>query len=1504
MPIIEVTLRNFGPFANGVRQKSFSYLALAKAAITAGHKKGDGLKDGVLSVLQGLSRAANIRRAFSVVDGRLIATSHYQNQVGQTEKGQISNCVGNTVCTLLAERIAQVPWVLSLETYEEEINPTYLPVGQRPDYVGKSISDQWLIFEAKGRTSRPSPANITDWKAQSAAVSHVNGIEVACGLASVALADGDQPLVALWDDPAPEEPSNSQFNLELDSQKFFSLYYNPILALIEMGEQNISRPNARLAYFQDVDLSVGIHEDVRNLLAAQNYDGFNAFARNVISTRDDAVAEREREMLFPDGLIVWLGPSWSESMQDLGGPSANDSATAAVSPQSSGVSPWPLAAPTPHAIRDELTTMVVRDLLGPAGGPDEELDQREDRVTGRYLVGTLAPKSTLVEPEEQDALGTDDADDPEVGATDASTPPAATFFPNSIGMSFVVAPDAKAILINTEWGRYRRIKSTTQVHRKSGEPVNVWKREPYLGNAISVVLKSGVFGPLLPRPDTDPAVIVQGNIRNTPRGWVVTVFLVNTAPEQDRKKDEAWLFQPKMWVLHADEPPQPIFVQRRDWQHDLTKLERLTREETETLEMLYRHRLEFAVGHGVSVTTPKSQADPTRASVLETEFVPLSEIEQQTQPTSSDDPNLGAVVLDMKNLAQMPKAELLTTLRRMKDAYADWIVRESAKLTDPAQRLSDHLAAAQRAIGGCERARKRIGEGIDLLESDVNAEKAFRFANEAMWQQRVHSTFARAVRKKEVSAHSQIDTFDVPSNRSWRLFQLAFVLLNLPSITSLDHADRSHETEAIADLLWFATGGGKTEAYLGLTAYVLALRRLQKEVEGRAGDHGIAVLMRYTLRLLTLQQFQRAAALLCACETIRKQDTLTWGATAFRLGLWVGGKTTPNTLKQAAESLRQGHVGARPGLGGTPHQITSCPWCGCEIRDDHVKVYEPPSDIGRCVTYCGDATGACEFSEAQAPREGLPVMVVDEDIYRRPPSLLIATVDKFAQMPWKGETQNLFGQVDGLCLRHGFLSPEIEDKGNHQSTPGGLPSVRRQPHKPLRPPDLIIQDELHLITGPLGSMVALYETAVDELCSWTVNGKRVRPKVIASTATIRRAPDQVRKLFLRKLEVFPPQGTSIEDSFFAIQRSASDDYPGRRYLGICAFGRRYPAAMIRVYVAAMAAAQKLFGTYDSLADPWMTLIGYFNSIRELAGTRRLVEDDIRARLRDADQRGLAKRQIRFGAVEELTSRKSGIDIPKILERLEVIFDKAQEAQREADRRAGNRPTLRPFDAILATNMISVGVDIDRLGLMVVAGQPKNTSEYIQATSRVGRSHAAPGLVLTLFNWARPRDLSHYETFQHYHETIYKHVEALSVTPFSARALDRGLAGVLVALMRLQGQRLNANEAAGELQDDDAGMPDEIDRICVRAEMAMDDSFSAALIRQMLMERRDHWLARVHNQIDHRLGYRDDSGGVVGLLKQAGVGTWELFTCLNSLRDVEGKIDLVLDQKTHGLRHNN
>lgn len=1168
-----------------------------------------------------------------------------------------------------------------------------------------------------------------------------------------------------------------------------------------------------------------------------------------------------------------------------------------INPASTSVNISLLAAKTPNDLRNELTDMVIRDLLGPAGGAEEELNQYEDHAYQRYLVGMLAPKGSEVAGEELDELATGDGDEGEDGGTESGVPAGSTYFPSSMGLSFVVAAEAKSIVIEAEWGQYRRIKSATQ-HNKDGNPASVWKRRAVVAAPISIDLAGDSIA-AFPLHVDHPLVTLQGRMRSTSDGWVVTLFMVNQQEERQRRgepKDEVWLFQPKLRVRGIEH--QPIFVQRKNAKADLSKMDSLTREETETLEMLYRHQREFAVGHGISVhaTLPEPLAE--RATVVETEWVPSFEVPQQTPRSAADDENLTGLTMDMKVLSEQPKEDLIASLRHIENAYQIWISIEQAKLTLPSEKLAGHEAAAKQAIDRCTRALQRIKAGIDLVETNPLAEEAFRFANRAMWQQRIHSTFSRKVRKKEMKVEDGVTTLDAAKNRSWRLFQMAFVLLNLPSLTELHHPDRSHETDAVADLLWFATGGGKTEAYLGLTAYTLALRRLQGVVAGRSGEHGIAVLMRYTLRLLTLQQFQRAAALMCACETIRRADVEKWGQTPFRLGLWVGNKTTPGTLAAAANALRQKNMGGKPSSRGNPHQIMSCPWCGSEIREQHLRVYEAPSDIGRCVTYCGDSDGRCDFTERNSPKEGLPVMVVDEEIYRRPPSLLIATVDKFAQMPWKGETQMLFGKVNAVCDRHGFLSPEIEDGQSHPAR-NGNPSVKNRPHGFLRPPDLIIQDELHLISGPLGSMVGLYEAAVDELCSWEVDGKKVRPKVVASTATIRRAPDQVQKLFVRKLEVFPPQGTSIRDSFFALQRQTGPEYPGRRYLGISAFGRRYPVAMIRSYVAHMAAAQVMYDKYDKLADPWMTLTGYFNSIRELAGTRRLVEDDIRARLRDADQRGLAKRRVRL--LEELTSRKSGTDIPKILERMEASFDKTLEAQRAAERKAGQKPSSSvPYDVILATNMISVGVDIERLGLMLVAGQPKNTSEYIQATSRVGRSNDGPGLVCTVFNWARPRDLSHYERFEHYHETFYKHVEALSVTPFSARALDRGLSGVMVALMRLSGEQLNGNMAAGALQDADALMPKIVDLLARRGENATHDATVGARIRDMLGRRRDEWLSRVHNQKDHRLGYRPEGGATVGLLEQASDKDWEMFTCLNSLRDVEGTVNLVLDQSPRGL----
>jgi hypothetical protein len=1149
-----------------------------------------------------------------------------------------------------------------------------------------------------------------------------------------------------------------------------------------------------------------------------------------------------------------------------------------------------LNIPISSALRYELEKLVLADLQGPAGGPDEELN--ETSVSERYLVGMLAPKRNPEITDLFDELAVGGKGTAEDGKPDTASPQTESLIPSSFGLTFTILAETEALKITARWGQYLRTDSETLTNDK-GNPQKIWKRASRQGVSDPIPLVTGSIKNWTVTED-QPEVIVRGLVRKNGGDWIVTLFLVNGQQERERLNDEQWLFQPELIVEAAD--GSAAFVKRVHF-HDPQKTDPLAMNEERMMAMAYRHQNEFAVGHNVAVHAESLPNDPTRSLRICTRSVPIYEVPMQTPPTKQEIPAMADLVLDMKILAESPASELSTNLKALPGAYAAWIDTRH-KDTDPT--LAEFANEKAAALKNCERSLKRIREGIDLLTVNPMAAEAFRFANEAMWQQRVHTMLAEQVRR---GLSPDIAKIDVEKNRSWYPFQLAFILLNLPGITDLKHADRTDETCAIADLLWFPTGGGKTEAYLGLTAYTLGLRRLQGEIAGRSAEYGVAVLMRYTLRLLTLQQFQRASTLICACESIRRDRGSTGderlGAEPFRIGLWVGQRTTPNTTSQSEESIKQDHghysKGSMAGGSGSPAQLKNCPWCGKPVDPGKDIVVEPfTSGRGRTIQYCSDPLGQCLFSRAKSSDEGIPVMVVDDEIYRKLPSLMIATVDKFAQMPWKGETQMLFGQVNGTCSRHGFRSPEIEDAFTHNKR-GNLPSAQTQPHAPLRPPDLIIQDELHLISGPLGTLVGLYETAVDDLSSWMVDGKRVRPKVIASTATIRRAANQVQQLFLRKVEVFPPQGTDVRDNFFSVQRPPSEQFPGRRYFGICASGKRIKEATIRVYVAHLAAAQKLYEKYGKHADPWMTLVGYFNSIRELGGTRRLVDDRISSILKSADQRGLAKR--RNPILQELTSRMSATDIPDVLDRLEIGFDPEVELRRKELRKQGkDSENPLPLDILLATNMISVGVDVKRLGLMVVLGQPKTTAEYIQATSRVGRS--TPGLVCMLYHWARPRDLSHYERFEHYHATFYQHVEGLSVTPFAARALDRGLSALLVALIRLAGEQFNGNGAAAILDRSHNYVKRAIEQICKRAVQVDGRKETGEVVRAMLNQRIDHWLARAQRPTGGNiLGYQESRDGLTpGLLERAGLGPWDLFTCLTSLREVEPSVGLILDDR--------
>lgn len=1145
---------------------------------------------------------------------------------------------------------------------------------------------------------------------------------------------------------------------------------------------------------------------------------------------------------------------------------------------------------TAVSIRAELVDLLQRDLVGPARGPEEELPDKI-RPSDRYVLGMLAPGGQAVDCEEDEELAAAGAGNSEEGSVEQATPVARTTLPSSFGLSFSLPLNCRAVRVAATWGRYERTESETETDSKTGNALRIYRRHPGGGVIEALPLAPGPLAPTAPSSET-PQIVIEGVVRDRPDRRVVSLFLVNRQQDPDKLKNEAWIFQPELVVESTD--GTAIFERRMlplDGDGSVTEAGL----ETAEMAMLYRHDVEFAVGHGVAVHADPSPDDPQRALRVRTRVLPSFEVAQQTPPTSTDQgfEQLGELALDMKSLAEADQAELSAMLTPLTAAYRTWLDEQMRIADSGAEGLDEHRNAAAIALEKCATALARIQEGIELIASDETAAEAFRFANRAMWQQRIHSIYAERVRQ---GADTDIDQVDAdPLNHSWRPFQLAFILLNLVSTTDLHHADRSDETEALADLLWFPTGGGKTEAYLGLTAYVFALRRLQGAIADRDGEHGVAVLMRYTLRLLTLQQFQRATALVCACETIRREDPERWGETPFRIGLWVGQRATPNSTDQAKDALSQkagdGYNSGQSSVG-SPVQLTNCPWCGSEIspgRDIDVETFG--SGRGRTLLYCSDKLGRCPFSPRNAPGEGIPVVVVDEEIYRLLPALVIATVDKFAQMPWNGRTQMLFGRVNGYCPRHGFRSPEVDDKDSHNKR-GKYPSVKTLPHAPLRPPDLIIQDELHLISGPLGSLVGLYETVVDELCCWEVDGKRVRPKLIASTATIRNAKGQVNALFLRKVEIFPPPGTTVSDNFFSIRRPTSE-LPGRLYLGVCAPGKRLKAVLIRVYVALLGASQLLYEKYGKAADPWMTLLGYFNSIRELGGMRRLVGDDVRTRLLGIDKWGLAKRRLFEDRTEELTSRKTSTDIPAILDRLEVIFDPEDDRKREELKKQGKglrKP--RPYDVVLATNMVSVGVDVKRLGLMVVGGQPKGTSEYIQATSRVGRHF--PGLVVTVYNWARPRDLSHYERFEHYHATFYQQVESLSVTPFAKRALDRGLSGLLVSLIRLADFDYNENSSANAVREDSELVRRAISAIGTRAAEVLCDKDAGEAVESELRARLDHWLALANGPNGSNLAYRPRKDGTtIPLLDTPSTDDWETFTCLTSLRDVEPTTGFIL-----------
>ena len=1115
----------------------------------------------------------------------------------------------------------------------------------------------------------------------------------------------------------------------------------------------------------------------------------------------------------------------------------------------------------PVDVRGKLTETVQLDLIGPTGAlgdPEEILRQRPSKwyLTG-FLVPTDAGEDQRVDAESADTMdvmeergGTDDAAEPDRPSARRS------FMPSSTGLSFLAASECQKLKVTVSWGDYQLQSDGPE----QGAAVT-WHRTART-ESLEIDLPSGSAKTREVEVPNSPKLFVSISVRNVPPDNLlsgipqgtrsVSLFLVNRrVPAGDVKADEAFAFQTQLQV-NTDVPfvarPSLHSLESDQWDERVADLQ-------------YRDALEYSVGH--SIATQAVKGDDGQCREVKTCWLPTANVERVAPAP------IEGVELRMETLAFIRDAgDAKEKLGPFAHQYLAWI-EEQAKGLDG---LPDsRKETASQLINNAKVAAERIENGIKLLD-DPQCREAFCIANKAM---------ARQAKLRLARQWGKDPSEVVPA---WRPFQLAFILMNLQGIADPKHSD--HKT---VDLLFFPTGGGKTEAYLGLAAFSLVLRRLKNPGITSAG---MTVLMRYTLRLLTLDQLGRAAALVCALELERQNDVEKLGEWPFEIGLWVGQAATPNRMGkkgETGESARSKTIAfwnndSKP----SPIPLEECPWCAKKFQKESFKLV-PNSDEPRELRIkC--LNRRCDFN-----KEGrtLPVLAVDTQIYQRLPCFVIATVDKFAAMPWTGEVGKLFGKVQRYD-KNGFYGPC--EPGQGSPIDAGT----------LLPPELIIQDELHLISGPLGTVAGLYETALDGLCEYDLDGTRVRPKIIASTATVRRADSQIQALFNRRqVDIFPPPGPNRRDSFFAKTHSPEQSAP-RLYLGVAAQGKSPKVVMLRVYLALMAGAQKLYRenggkkNTDNPVDPYMTVLGYFNSLRELGGARRLIEDEVLtqlagrgARKRIGEEKGLfVDRKIAFEPVE-LTSRVSTDKVSLAKQRLGLAFH-------EKDR----------VDVAIATNMISVGLDITRLGLMVVFGQPKTSSEYIQSTSRVGRDHEKPGLVVTLMNIHRPRDRSHYERYEAYHDSFYRNVEATSVTPFSPRALDRGLAGTLVALARQGHQPMTPAKGATEILNEQERLQYAIDALVERARshnISLAPEERDRITNQVSLRAKDlldDWnaMAKEMHDVGGSLQYQREAGNAAALLHEflhpdlknlPSNHPRMKFRANRSMRDVEPSVNLWL-----------
>lgn len=1129
-------------------------------------------------------------------------------------------------------------------------------------------------------------------------------------------------------------------------------------------------------------------------------------------------------------------------------------------------------------MREKLIEDMIKEVYGPRDGSEEEM---KGDVLKEYITGILIPSSYDKYSNEPDSEsldnGTEDAED-----SDSDDEKVVSISPEldaksrikSAGISFNVPEGEASFKICITWGRYCKQDK-------------IWKRKPYgLVSEIkvndtgkSIHIYSGEDGHI----DLYTRKISSGNNINS----IIAIVINNLNIEPNANNNKlatASIFQLSMRINRLDKNRNVSLPEEYN-----TK---------DLLNFLYRNKTARARGFMCSAiwkdieypesiqnfiwpdglyfySQNKAIYEEFKTPDFRTDFTPLY---ADPSPELDWDLKYGEEpVLSAYELSEMWDEEQI-------NKYFDPLVTAYKKWIDENRKIAENIDIdlTSNLISRQEIFIHRVEDGINTLKINSAVRLAFCFSMRVLWL--------------------QYKWRNGNNNFKLRPFQLAFLLINIDPVN-----DSKSSYRDTMDLLWIPTGGGKTEAYLSVMAFDMALRRIKGIRNGKTGG-GTAIITRYTLRLLTIQQFARTMKMVTAAEYLRimKSANLTgwrpekcdlkndfiYGSIRFSAGIWVGDSMSPNSLDDAIKTLAD-----REGKNsGDPAQVIRCPACGSWLSippaglppgnntiyfvfnysknpeeldriiqnidtriDDSTNIvsrsiknsnhnsnyftleitisstvkvkprtvdslwdkisnkntcmkitsfrasrpgyFGLPKEVKRKTSrneisryrdfeiYCTNPACALnnnvfyiegvppenndenplpdhytkKKTEIEAFKENsripVPAYTVDEQIYHKCPTIIVSTVDKIARLAFEPRVSSIFGNIKYYNKYYGYYYNENLLSNPTQSIMNSSIKIDR----PFSPPELIVQDELHLLTGTLGSMFGLYESAIEGLIE--VNGDGTKPKYIASTATIKDADNQIKQLFNRNLSIFPPYGMDISSNFFSrrIENSLiwDEENPGRIYIGIYSPGMGPLTPLIRIW------AQLLKSRNDNYSDKnlkyYQTIVGYFNAIRELGGGTSIYREDILERLNTISN---GDSTFDPNNTIELSSRINSTDIPPMLDDLEKGMERLPE----------NNP-----DAIFTTSMFGTGVDISHLSLMIVNGQPKTTSQYIQATGRTGRAHG--GLVVTFLHSGKPRDLSHYEMFTTYHSRTYTEVEPPSVLPFTEGALTRALGPLMVSFLR-------------------------------------------------------------------------------------------------------------------------